>query len=189
MPAASSAFFRLPPTTAGADAMCTSGDAHVEPVLCRPVFAGTAARASRNPPRFWPSGPRFWQPVHLQPSEQYTFTWKHSQYFFRQPLRLHLHPRLCRAGVSNCSVSLPKNLGLNARGLRLSICARVSLTTASFSTTFMQFWQLQLRQYKPAAKHSQYSLRHLLFAQLHFFTVGTPGVRPAGPQATAAWPL
>ena len=54
------------------------------------------ARQSRGPhegPRWRAS--KFLQSMHLQLSEQKMEAWKHSQYFFRQPLFLQLQPLLC----------------------------------------------------------------------------------------------
>jgi hypothetical protein len=42
---------------------------------------------------------KFLQSMHLQLSEQKMEAWKHSQYFFRQPLFLQLHPLLWRAAA------------------------------------------------------------------------------------------
>ena len=56
----------------------------------------------------------------------------------------------------------------NACGFRSSICCRVICTKPALSPVFWQFWHEHSWQNTPAAKHSQYSFRHLDFLQLHF---------------------
>ena len=73
------------------------------------------------------------------------------------------------------SSSVATILFANACGLRSSICCRVMDTRSALSGVFWQFWQLQSWQNAPAAKHSQYSFRHLDFLQLHFLLAHEPG--------------
>ena len=147
-------------------------------------------------PENGPDAAVFLHPSHLQYSWHGTPAWKHSQYFLRHADFLQWQPFLCRA-----SPSLPPSviLSANACGLRSSIWCRVDATSAASPGVLQQFWQLQSSQNTPAAKHSQYSFRHLLFLQLHFFEppVGggsrrrrpprhTARRRPASPSSAAA---
>lgn len=99
--------------------------------------------------------------------------WKHSQYFFRQPVLRQLHPfRLIRLLFPS-----PTTRGLNALLFRVSStcfassrsfwCSCASPPTPAPTRLFMQFTQLQPLQNWSDAKHSQYSFRHRDFLQLH----------------------
>ena len=99
--------------------------------------------------------------------------WKHSQYFFRQPVLRQLHPfRLIRLLFPS-----PTTRGLNALLFRVSStcfassrsfwCSCASSPTPAPTRLFMQFTQLQPLQNWSDAKHSQYSFRHRDFLQLH----------------------
>lgn len=125
-----------------------------------------AACATTNTRAALPS--KFLQSTHLQFSPHVAPAWKHSQYFFRQPLFLQLHPLLCRAGAATSSI-VPATLGLNALGLRSNTASTAPWRTSSFALLLQQSLQLQLSQYTPDAKHSQYSFKHLEFLQLHCF--------------------
>ena len=52
---------------------------------------------------------KFLQSMHLQLSEQKMEAWKHSQYFFRQPLFLQLQPLLWRAAGPCASAAAPSS--------------------------------------------------------------------------------
>merc|ERR1712078_518162 len=99
--------------------------------------------------------------------------WKHSQYFLRQADRLHAHPlRWRRAGFGWPAPASPVGgsevtLGAKACGLRCSMAFRVAATVSLCSSLFSQFWHVHPLQKRPAARHSQYSLRHLDRLQLH----------------------
>lgn len=41
-------------------------------------------------------------------------------------------------------------------GFRSSVASIAAFRSAAFSRLLQQFWQLQLKQYSPDAKHSQY---------------------------------
>ena len=58
--------------------------------------------------------------------------------------------------------------------------SRLSITFSLWPCLFMQARQLQLVQYMPAAKQSQYSLRHWLFLQWHVLGELHRGARGAG---------
>ena len=45
-------------------------------------------------------------------------------------------------------------------GFRSSVASIAAFRSAAFSRLLQQFWQLQLKQYSPDAKHSQYLRRH-----------------------------
>ena len=47
-------------------------------------------------------------------------------------------------------------LGRKALGFRSSVASIAAFRSAAFSRLLQQFWQLQLKQYSPDAKHSQY---------------------------------
>ena len=47
-------------------------------------------------------------------------------------------------------------LGRKAFGFRSSVVSMAALRSAAFSMLLQQLWQLQLSQYSPEAKHSQY---------------------------------
>ena len=70
-----------------------------------------AARAVRALPKGWESRrtSKFLQSMHLQLSEQKMEAWKHSQYFFRQPLFLQLQPLLWRAAGPCASAAAPSS--------------------------------------------------------------------------------
>ena len=53
---------------------------------------------------------KFLQSMHLQLSEQKMEAWKHSQYFFRQPLFLQLQPLLWRALAPAIATWLPSSV-------------------------------------------------------------------------------
>lgn len=61
---------------------------------------------------------------------------------------------------------LPWILGLKALGLRSRMASTAACLVASFSRLLQQVMQLQWSQYRPLAKHSQYSFRQRLFLQL-----------------------
>lgn len=103
--------------------------------------------------------------------------WKHSQYFFWQLDRLHLHPVMWTAFVDFwlfpfsfcwlCCLLIFNNLALNACGFRFLMLIRFSLINSLFSSTFIQLTQVHVwSQNLPAVKHSQYILRHLDLAHL-----------------------
>lgn len=54
-----------------------------------------------------------------------------------------------------------------ARGLRSRTTSTASRRSFSCAVLLQQPRQLQLTQYMPDAKHSQYSFKHLLFLQWH----------------------
>jgi hypothetical protein len=93
-----------------------------------------------------------------------------SQYFLRHSERLHRHPMLCPVrGVPTARVTT--STGFPIRGLKaFGFFARVSLMAFSRrsppAAVFPQSLQLQPSQNRSAAKHSQYSFRHLDFLQL-----------------------
>ena len=64
------------------------------------------------------------------------------------------------------AVAVTAILGLKARGLRSSVTSIACFLSASCWMLLWQCLQLHSSQYMPAAKHSQYSFRHLLFLQL-----------------------
>lgn len=116
---------------------------------------------------------KFLQSTHLQFSEQTMPAWKHSQYFFKHPLFLQLHPLLWRAfgratGAPTSSAS-SSILGRNALGLRSRMDSIADWRLSSFVLLLQQLLQLHPSQYLPEAKHSQYSFKHLEFLQLHCF--------------------
>jgi hypothetical protein len=82
------------------------------------------------------------QETHLQRSVQGTPYWKHTQYFFWQPLRRQLHPCAWRS-----LLRLPlSTLGWKALGLRLS-AARTALRTVLACWGRLRHWsQLQSSQ-------------------------------------------
>jgi hypothetical protein len=59
--------------------------------------------------------------------------------------------------------------GRNAFGFRSSVCSIADCRSCACSTLFLHPAQLHASQYFPLAKHSQYSLRHFEFLQLHRF--------------------
>lgn len=101
----------------------------------------------------------FLQPSHLQLSPHFIPAWKHSQYFFRQLDFLQWQP------FEWCSTSI---FGMNARGF-LSINDSIALFLyCSYISVLWHPTQLQVSsQVRPSLKQSQYSLRHLVFLQLH----------------------
>mmetsp|Transcript_25271 Transcript_25271/g.74640 ORF Transcript_25271/g.74640 Transcript_25271/m.74640 type:complete len:218 (-) Transcript_25271:98-751(-) len=118
-------------------------------------------------------------------SEQKMPAWKHSQYFFRHVLFLQLQPFVWRGTPSAVtralnSASLPWIFGRNALGLRSRMASTALCRVPSCSLLFMQLTQLHESQYRPDAKHSQYSLRHREFLQLHCFRAEPPE-RPPPP--------
>ena len=68
---------------------------------------------------------------------------------------------------------MPWILGRNAFGFRSRMASTAACLTASWLLLLQQDRQLQWSQYRPLAKHSQYSLRQREFLQLQcFWAVG-----------------
>lgn len=120
-----------------------------------------ALRSSAKRLRLRGRGAHTWflQSTQRHMSEHSTLLWKHSQYFFRQPDFLQLHPRACLGSETLI-------LGLKACGFRSKVALMASLRTPSASIVLRQLAQLQPLQYWLAAKQSQYSFKHLDFMQL-----------------------
>jgi hypothetical protein len=84
----------------------------------------------------------------------------------------HLHPL---EGTGPCPFTRKRAalrtwiFGRKALGLRSRIASTALCLVPSFSRLLKQLTQLHDSQYRPEAKHSQYSLRHLEFLQLHCF--------------------
>mmetsp|Transcript_18867 Transcript_18867/g.71408 ORF Transcript_18867/g.71408 Transcript_18867/m.71408 type:complete len:227 (-) Transcript_18867:384-1064(-) len=117
-------------------------------------------------------GPMFLQSMQLQRSPHAAWAWKHSQYFFRQPLFRHLQPRLWRMPgrdvASAVRASEPANLASKAVGFRSRMLWMAFCRSASCSLLLWHIWQLQdATQICLAAKQTQYNLRHLERLQLH----------------------
>ena len=66
--------------------------------------------------------------------------------------------------------------GRKALGLRSRMDSTAAWRTCSLSLLLQQLTQLQLSQYRPLAKHSQYSLRQREFLQLQCFLMGPVSV-------------
>ena len=82
-------------------------------------------------------------------------------------------PALARsplAGDANTAI-----FGLNAFGFLSSVCSIACCRSCALSNEFLHAKQLQSSQYRPLAKHSQYSFKHFEFLQLHFFPAGFAG--------------
>jgi hypothetical protein len=93
-----------------------------------------------------------------------------SQYFLRHSDRLHLHPMLCALwGVVPVGRGPARAIirGLNAFGFFARVSFIALFRMSSCSVLFRQSLQLHPSQTNSAAKHSQYSLRHFDFLQLH----------------------
>jgi hypothetical protein len=87
-----------------------------------------------------------------------------SQYFFKHSDRLHRHPMLWPVGSA---FDVGAMRGLKALGFfDLVSCIAFSRIWANMGK-LLHSLQLQPSQNKSAEKHSQYSLRHLDFLQLH----------------------
>jgi len=100
---------------------------------------------------------KFLQSTHLQFSEHVMPAWKHSQYFFRHPLFLQLHPLLCRAGGAPATSSAgPAIFGRNALGFLSKMDSIAAWRTSSWLALLKQLLQLHPSQYNPEEKHSQY---------------------------------
>ena len=107
--------------------------------------------------------PRLLQFTHLHYYPQTLPELKHSQYFFKQFVFLHMQPPFfCFAA------------GLNTSG---SLSSASSMAIARSSSYSIKFWQSEhkqslqnfptLGQQLPKAKHSQYIFKHFVFLHLH----------------------
>lgn len=98
--------------------------------------------------------------MHLQLSPQNASPSKHSQYFFKHIDFLQLQPDVCPCtGVT---------LDSNANSFRSFVTAMALCRTSSNSALLLHSTQLQVEQYRKAAKHSQYNFKHFDFLQLQF---------------------
>lgn len=106
---------------------------------------------------------------------------------------MQLQPLLClpASGMTGSVVGSDGDdeiLGLKALGFLSRVIAMALWTMFACSAVLWQLQQLHPSQKTPAAKHSQYSLRHLLFLQLQRFLLVVCPVSPTGTLLTPIIP-
>lgn len=134
---------------------------------------------------------KFMQSEHLHLPPHMTPAWKHSQYFFKHSERLHLHPMLCPLCVPKAMAPckpLTEILGLKAFGFLARVSFMALSRMLANASMFWQSVQLQPSQKSSAAKHSQYSFRHLDFLQLQGLLLGAGVVVFSFPPDLAIFP-